>query len=129
MLAIEPLIEPTEKITNAKPIIANFTIAEYLSPNRAKQTASAEPPQSIEQTAAAQTTSPPIVQTGPPPTAQTTPFPPFKDEGYGHGVTLDSMIVTPHVPTLVEESINVNRGQNRDSRRKSKRICYHLLYH
>ena len=40
-------------------------------------------------------------------TAQTTTPPPSEDEGYGHGVTLDSMIVTPRVPTLVEESINV----------------------
>ena len=40
-------------------------------------------------------------------TTQTTPPPPFEDEGYSHGVTLDSMIMTPRVPTLVEEPINV----------------------
>ena len=32
---------------------------------------------------------------------------PSQDEGYGHGITLDSMIVTPRVPTLVEESTNI----------------------
>ena len=40
-------------------------------------------------------------------TAQNTPPPPSKDEGYGHGITLDSMIVTPRVPTLVEDSTDV----------------------
>ena len=39
--------------------------------------------------------------------AQTTPPPSSKDEGYGRGVTLDSIIMIPRVPTLVQESINV----------------------
>ena len=37
--------------------------------------------------------------------AQNTPHPPlFEDKGYGHGITLDFMIVTSRVPTLVEDS-------------------------
>ena len=47
-------------------------------------------------------------------TTQTTPPPPFEDEGYSHGVTLDSTIMTPRVPTLVEEPINIgteNEGE------------------
>ena len=39
--------------------------------------------------------------------ARNTPPPPSEDEDYGHGITLDSMIVAPRVLTLVEESINV----------------------
>ena len=46
---------------------------------------------------------------------QTTPPPPSKDKGYGHGVTLDSMIVTPRVPTLVEESINVGTEEETET--------------
>ena len=51
-------------------------------------------------------------------TAQSTPPPPFEnllntsslpsqDEGYGHGITLDSMIATPRVSILIEDSTDV----------------------
>ena len=38
--------------------------------------------------------------------------PTSQDEGYGHGVSIDSMIVTPRVPTLGEQLPNV--GTNTD---------------
>ena len=38
--------------------------------------------------------------------AQNTPPPPSEHEGYGHRITLDSMIITTCVPTFVEESTN-----------------------
>ena len=101
----EPL--SAEKTTNVEPIIVDSLAAEQSSSHRAEQTTNAEPPQPIEQTVAAQTTSSPVAQIVPPTAAQTTPPPPAKDEGYGHGVTIDSMIVAPCVPTLVEESTNV----------------------
>ena len=36
----------------------------------------------------------------------------FQDEGYGHGVSIDSMIVTPRVPTLGEQLPNVGTSTN-----------------
>ena len=39
--------------------------------------------------------------------------PAFQDEGYGHGVSIDSMIVTPRVPILGEQLPNV--GTNMDA--------------
>ena len=77
-------------MTTTEPAAVESTRAEQAVSPRAEQTMS-EQPQMTEQTATAQTTTPP----------------PFEDEGYGHGVTLDSMIVTPRVPILVEESTNV----------------------
>ena len=35
-----------------------------------------------------------------------------QDEGYSHGVSIDSMIVTPSVSTLGEQSPNVGRSTN-----------------
>ena len=88
-----PTAEPSQakKTTTAEPAAVDSTRAEQSASHRAEQTVNAEPPQVTEQTAA----------------TQTNPPPPSEDKGYGHGVTLDSMIVTPCVPTLVEESINV----------------------
>ena len=79
-----PITKPSraEKTTTIEP-------ATIKSP-RAEQAISAEP-QMTEQTA----------------TAQNTPPHPSEDEGYGHRISLDSMIVTPRVPTLVEESTDV----------------------
>ena len=68
-----------------KPAAIKSTRVEQVVSPRAEQIVSAQP-QMTEQTAAVQNT---------PPT-------PSEDEGYGHGITLDSMIVTPRVPTLVE---------------------------
>ena len=39
--------------------------------------------------------------------------PTFQDEGYGHGVSIDSMITTPRVPILGEQLPNV--GTNIDA--------------
>ena len=67
MPAIESIIEPlmTEKITSAGPVTVDSIAAEQLSPHRAEQTTTektttinAESSQLIEQTAAAQSTSP-----------------------------------------------------------------------
>ena len=67
--------------TTVEPTAVESTIVEQTTSHRAEQTISAEPPQATKQAAAAQTTPPPPLS---------------EDKGYGHGVTLDSMIVTPH---------------------------------
>ena len=43
------------------------------------------------------------------PPVEDLPFTPptSQDEGYSYGVSIDSMIITPHVPTLGEQSPNV----------------------
>ena len=38
-----------------------------------------------------------------------------QDEGYGHGVSIDSMIVTSHVPILGEQLPNVGTSADADS--------------
>ena len=83
----------TEKTITAKPAIVEFS--------RVEQKISAEF-QVIEQATTIQSTL------LPPSKCLQNTFPlPSQDEGYGHGITLDSMIVTPRVPTLVEESTNI----------------------
>ena len=64
-----PITGPSaiEKITIAKAVIAYSSAAEQSTPPIAEQAASAEPPQSTEQTAATQITSPSAAQTIPPP--------------------------------------------------------------
>ena len=69
-----------EKITSVGPVTADSIVAEQLSPHRVEQTtaeqtttANAEPPQLIEQTVVAQSTSPFVGQTTPSPATQTTP--------------------------------------------------------
>ena len=37
-----------------------------------------------------------------------------QDEGYGHGVSIDSMIVTPHVSMLGEQVPNIGTSANVD---------------
>ena len=88
---------------------AEPSIAKPSEPSRvekattnAEQTVSAEPPLVIEQPVATQNTPPPSSE-GP---QNASPLP-YEDEGYGHRITLDSMIMTPRVPTLVEESTNI----------------------
>ena len=39
----------------------------------------------------------------------------YQDKGYGHGVSIDSMIVTPHVPILGEQLPNVGTSADADS--------------
>ena len=82
-----------EKTINAKPAI--------IESSRAEQIVSVEP-QVTEQAATVQSTPPP-----PSEDFQNTSLLPSQDEGYGHGITLDSMIVTPCVPSLVEDSTDV----------------------
>ena len=45
------------------------------------------------------------------------PFTPrtSQDEGYGHGVSIDSMIVTPHVSMLGEQVPNIGTSADADS--------------
>ena len=38
-----------------------------------------------------------------------------QDEGYGHGVSIDSMIITPSVPILGEQLPNVGTSANANS--------------
>ena len=77
----------TEPPIAEKTIIAKPAITESL---RAEQIVSTEH-QMTEQAVAAQNTPPPSSE----------------DKGYGHRIILDSMIVTPRIPTLVEDSTDV----------------------
>lgn len=61
-------------------------------------------------------TNPPLLPSNECPT----PPLPTSDEGYGYGVSLDSMIVTPCVPILIEDTTNVGiseepKGNNEES--------------
>ena len=96
------------KIITSEPAIEETITTEpaTVESSRAEQTVNVEP-QVIEQAATTQSTPPSFKDF-----QNTSPLP-FQDEGYGCGITLDSMIVTPRVPTLVKDATDVGtKGEN-----------------
>ena len=51
-----------------------------------------------------------------------------QDEGYDHGVSIDSMIITPRVPTLSEQAPNIGTSTNADLNKIHQNKMYVLRH-
>ena len=112
----QPIIEQITKQT-VRPIVAEQDTSTAAKPTADQNAEQTTRPVVIEQDTSATTEQiksssaeqviPPAKNTMPPIEDFSSTPPAFQDEGYGHGVSIDSMIVTSCVPTLGEQLPNV----------------------